>query len=792
MNAPDYFIPDRDLRQFYPLRDFLRAPPISVVEKYIDALTAPGDLVIDPFGTTPNVARAALALGRRAIIVEANPLWAWLSRAMASLPSESEINAALVRLGDTIKDDVSLRAHINQLYTTTCAACGKSTPADYFVRVRDGGTLQRHYTCAHCGETRDDSATEDDLKRAAAFDAHGLHYHMAFERVVPADNFFSQRIEKMLDVYTPRNLYALVTLTQKIDSLFRVERERNILLVLLLHLLDRGTSFYSAPDATAQLTTHKQFIEFNLWHEIESAAHALGQAARQSFALTKSVNEVIESNEPRAFIGHGRAKTLASKIPHNSAALVITAPPTRRVAVWALSYFWGAWILGRTAVEPLVPFLDSKKDAPWEWRWYTDTLNDSMNAIANLLRVDAHAAFIFNESWQLVIENLLLAASGAHLGLESFLFQPRVGDSSRREFDDLRGDYRITFTPAPTPWLWQTAPQSPPPSRTGEGAIEQAIRASALAAGSAILAHRGEALAYSWVHHAAWTRIAREGLIDQVVALQAKTPPGRFIHNAVVAGLSEGYAHDFDHYETPTQFLWFRRSKELSLPLIDRVEEAVRELLARPDRFPKPVRSDELEDTIYRQFPGDLTPEAGLVELCAQACANAGQMDDEKARAMELLSRVGEKLGHTVAYGESRIADSQSQIADDENGSTISHTPSAIRLFDLVWQSDGELAHGFVWRERAEFADLLRIHLAPARGYIVVPESIVALMQEKLRRLPHIAETFYEVGWNFVRVPFVEKLLEHETIEKHDLIYMMGLVPPSMEQKAQLELFDNT
>ena len=337
MNSPDVFIPDRDPRTFYPLRDFLRTPPISVAEKYIEALTAPGDLVIDPFGTTPNVARAALALGRRAIIVESNPLWAWLSRAMASLPSESEINAALVRLGDTIKDDVALRTHINQLYTTICAACGNATPADYFVRVRGGGIFQRHYTCAHCGETRDDPATEDDLKRAAAFNARGLHYHMAFERVVPAENFFSQRIEKMLDIYTPRNLYALVTLTQKIDSLFRVERERNILLVLLLHLLDRGTSFYSAPDATAQLTTHKQFVEFNLWREIEIAAHALAQ--NQSVPLVKSVNEVIDSTESRAFIGHGRAKTLASKIPHHSAALVVAAPPTRRVAVWALSYF---------------------------------------------------------------------------------------------------------------------------------------------------------------------------------------------------------------------------------------------------------------------------------------------------------------------------------------------------------------------------------------------------------------------------------------------------------------------
>ena len=183
MNAPDYFIPNRDPRSFYPLRDYLRGVPASVAEKYIDALTAPGDLVIDPFACAPTVARVAQTMGRRAIAVESNPLWAWLARALATLPPAQEIDAALARLGDTIKDDTPLRVHISQLYTTTCAACRKPTPVDYFVHARNAGPIHRHYTCAHCGETRDDPATEDDLQRAASFDAHAMHYHLAFERV---------------------------------------------------------------------------------------------------------------------------------------------------------------------------------------------------------------------------------------------------------------------------------------------------------------------------------------------------------------------------------------------------------------------------------------------------------------------------------------------------------------------------------------------------------------------------------------------------------------------------------
>ncbi len=766
MNTPDYFIPDRDPRAFCPLHSFLRAPPISVAAKYIDALTAPGDLVVDPFGALPNVARAALTLNRRAIVVESNPLWAWLARALATLPPAAEIDAALARLGDTPKDDLPLRAHITQLYATICAACDKPTPADYFIRTREGGLVARHYTCAHCGATRDDPATEDDLKRADAVNARGMHYHFAFERVVPAGNLHAERIRKMLEVYTARNLYALVTLTQKIEARFHATREREFLLLLLLHLLERGASFYAAPDGEPQLTAHKQFVEFNLWREMELAARALAEHA-PALDLAESPADVLGSPSPEAFIGRGNAKTLARALNAPTAALVLTAPPTRRVAVWALSYLWSAWILGRAVAQPLAPYLDTQKDAAWEWRWYADALDSSMKSIAKILRADARAVFVFTEAWHQVIEALLLAAAGARLRIESCLFQPRLGDFPRREFDDLRGEYRIAFTPTPatrTPTL---------PRFAGEG-VEARVRETALAAAREILTRRGEALAFSWVHHAAFARCARLGLLADALSVKTKTPPGRIIHNAVIAGLRDGYAHDLDHYESKEQFLWLRRSGELAAPLIDRVDDAV-----RVGQFSKIVPLDELEDALYRQFPGDLTPEAGLIDLCAAAYAefDAGA----KARALDALARLGERLGYRVIF------DFRFSIFD-----SIENPQSAIENLNVVWQSDGEIAHAFVWRERAQFADLAQIHLTPARGYIVVPENLVALLREKTRHLPHLADAFHEAGWDFVRVPFVEKLLTQETIERHDLAFITGLEPPNAERGTQLEMFGDT
>ena len=769
MNVPACFIPDRDSPTFYPLRSYLRQPSASVAAEYIAALTAPGDLILDPYACTPTIAHAAQKMGRRVIAVESNPLWSWLARTMATPPSISEINAALARLGDALKDDVPLRTHVNRMYTTVCGACRQPTPADYFIHARDAGPIRRHYTCANCGETRDDSATEDDLKRAAAFDARGLAYHFAFQRVVPEENLHAERLRKILDVYTPRNLDALVTLTVKIDALFRQPRERDILLLLLLHLLDRGTSFYPSPDATAQLTVHKQFIEFNLWREMEAAAHALGEHAPEAMGeLVSSTSDVLDDQEPRAFISRGSAKALARAIPEECAALILTAPPTRRLAVWALSYFWGAWILGRTAVDSLIPSLDAHKSDPlWERRWYFDSLVASMDALAKLLRHDAYAVFVFDETWHEVIETLLLAAAGARLELETFLFQPRLGDFPRREFDSIAGDYRIVFSrrqPAPLKIL-------------AEPQLAEKIRTAALAAGREVLTRRGEPLAYSWVHHAAYTRAYAEGYLAQAMTANTKVPPGRFVSYAVREGLSEGYAHDLDHYETPERFMWLRSTTPREAPLIDRVDDAVREILTAH----RSIACDELQGLIYRQFQGDLTPEAGLIELCAAAYADeeddvwhypAGErgifdreeeMDAEKSRALDLLARLGERLEYRI------VRDAAS--------------------FDLIWEWDGEISHGFLWRDRARFDDLLPLQISPTRGYLVVPEARVALLRERVHRLPLRADAFREAGWDFVRVPFAEKLLQQEKIERHDLLLITGLVPPAAGERTQLELF---
>ncbi len=754
MTALNHFIADRDAaRAFHPLRGLLSPVSESVARAYIEKFSAPDDLILDPFARSPAIARAALELGRRALAVESNPVWSGILRALASPPSPAEIDAAITRLGDALKDDAPLRAHLDQLYATICAQCRQLTPADYFTRARAGDLLRRHYTCARCGATRADTATDDDLRRAESFDPRGLHFHFALERVAPAENLYADRIKKILALYTPRNLYALVTLTLKADALFREPRERVPIALMLFHLLNRGASLYAdpAPDAPAQWSAPAEFLEFNLWREFEFAARALRDL--HPLDLVESLKTLPLREINRAYVARGNARTLAREIAPHSVALIVAAPPVSRVPVWGLSYFMGAWVLGRAAAQHLVAFLDPAKDAAWERRWYAEALARSLRDAARLLKPNARIVFIFDDTRHVVSDALLLAASGAEFGLESFVFQPRVGDLPRHEFQDIAGDYRVAFrarAPAPREILY-------------EDGLATRLRAAALAGAREILARRGEPLAYAWVHHAAYTRAAREELLHAAMHAQLATPPHLFVANAIRAGLREGYAQDLDHYESESKFLWRLAGARGELPLIERVEDAVIEILRAGE-----IARHALEEKIYQQFPGDLTPEAGLIELCARAYAEdragvwhlrAFDAAAARSRDLEMLAQVGTRL--------------EFEIARD------------VAPFDVAWKDAGEIAHRFVWRGRARFDDLARILIAPTRGYLLITDFQLPLLLEKTKRLPQIAEAFYEAGWEFMRGEAVEKFLQREKIERAELELLAGL---ERDAKNQMEL----
>lgn len=769
------FLPPRD-GKFYLLRQHRQPLAANLAAAWIEEFTAPGDLVIDPFVASDAVVRAAVERGRRILASDSNPLVAWATRVEATLPGSRELHAALVRLGDTPKEGEPLREYLVKLYASQCGSCAGAVSVDYFINRRDGDKMlvaEKVFTCASCGTRRED-ATETDRQRAADAAPHGLSYHLLVQRLIADDPANTPRLKRLLELYTPRNLAALAAVTQKLDAEFREDAARNLLAALLLHALDVGSSLYPEVNGLPARDVPFEFVEMNIWRALETAERGLGDRG----AALRLVNpaQVLAAQSAAAFVGVGGARFLAEQaknaVETNARAALILASPARLDPLfWELSFLWTRWLLGKSAAAALEPLFGEERQ---RWGWYGRALANAYADVARLAHDGAPFAASFPAGSHAMIEALMLAAA-PHFALDALAFQPTHGMEHATEFGAVRGEYQI---------VWRRAENQPAPAAASQ--LVNQVHNDTLIAAREILEKRGEPLVYSWLHHAALDRLARSGTLAAL--MQAKYREGdnpfQFLRHRMEEGFKRGYVEDFDHWRDQDRVLWLRRSDEQGSALAERVERAVAQTIGAAGS----IGSDELEDAILRQFSNLLTPERGLIEICARAYATwtndawVWQADDPGAQlshAPALLAQLGTRLGYQVNQDAApfELVWRAGKVIPASSSGSVAET--------IVYEN----ACAFLVRARADFSELVARRAAPLRGLVVIPERQVELTRERLRRDPRWRKRLERAGWDFLRVPFVEMLLEQNATERPELELAIGLDPPLARGREQMELF---
>lgn len=795
------FVPPRDA-QFYLLRAHRQPLAENVAVAFIETLTQPNDLIVDPFVGSDALVRAALARGRRVLASDSNPIVAWAARAQATLPNGRDIHGALVRLGDTRKEGETLRTTVEKLYASQCAQCKGGVVVDWFVwrkieptaRGEKTVVAEKVYTCRKCGERRDDT-NETDRQRAQDAAPRGLSYHLLVQRLLADDPVNTPHIKRLLEFYTPRNLNALAAITQKLDVEFREDAARNVLAALMLHALDVGTSLYPTLNGFPQREIPDEFVEMNIWRALEAGVRGLSERA-PALRLAGTPAQVINSKTPAAYIGQGGARVLAESGINVNAALVLASPARLDPRFWELSFLWTRWLLGKNAASALEPLLDEKRQ---RWSWYGDALTKSMADVARLTRQDAPLVVTFPSGSHAMIEALMLAASPV-FALQDFAFRPERGATRSTEWGALRGDYQA---------VWKRAEAEV--SDAQANVVASKIRTGSLQAAREILSARGEALSYSWLHHAALGKLAREGMLADALTAKYREGDNAFqaLRHRMEEGFKEGYVDEIDHWEGDGRVLWVRRGergeeggersegrggrseergersrkREAGTDLVTRVEGVVKEILKER----REIAVDVLEDEVLARFGGLLTPESELVEMCARAYADVvdgvwvwrgAQGAEFVSQAKGLVQALGEHLEYHVVREDAR--------------------------FDFVWRvekiipgsASGALreeriyedTYAWLVREHVDFEELIGLRAAPLHGLVVIPEAQVELTRERLRRDPRRTKQLERAGWEFLRVPMMELLLREEHATRPEFRLAWGLDPALGSGQEQMEL----
>ncbi len=536
--------------------------------------------LIDPFGFSPRLTVEAARAGYRLLVTVNNPITRFLIEMAAKPPSEADFKVALAELAVSKKGDERLESHLQSLYLTPCEKCGHEAEAEAFLwHKNEPVPYGRIYQCRECGDKGERAAAPEDAERARKMAATDpLHRARAFERVAAMDDEDRIYAQEAIQHYLPRPLYVVTTLINRMDSLNLSPERLRALTGLVLVACDAGNTLWGYPSERPRpkaLSTPNQFRENNAWMMLERGL-ALWTETGAPVPCVTWPSQLPETGGICLY--EGRLKDLAHQVKRElPIAAAIGSIPRPNQAFWTLSALWAGWLWGRSAVDPYRVALRRRR---YDWTWNATALNAAFRHLFELLALGTPFFGLLPEAEPAFISSAFVALSAAG-------FTPK-GIALRTEHD-------------PVQLLWERGERL---EREPEPLEMEAVRLHI----EEHLAARGEPARYLPLHAAGLLALS------EAHALKKKAEEFdsalRRAQSLIETALSEDPS--CVHYSTGEGVetgLWGLKERPRTESLADRVEIAIVNYLQKnPDSIYL-----EIEDEIYRRFPGLLTPSKAII-----------------------------------------------------------------------------------------------------------------------------------------------------------------------------------
>ncbi|HYF95803.1 MAG TPA: DNA methyltransferase [Symbiobacteriaceae bacterium] len=344
----------------YLLHKYWARKPGNVVRQHIAQYTQGLDdaVVLDPFCGSGVTAVEAVALGKKAVAVDLNPIACLITRVTAYSPVDL---ARLDELFHSIMVDV--QAELSWLYATRCASCGAVAVIHSIGWVGDEPHEVR-YHCSNCGARQ----------RRAAVKPMGDEDRAVSERVGRSEipywypdppvfqgwqtlKLHRAGIRSFAGLYTRRNLWALAALWDRISQV-EAATYREILQVTFTSVVAQATKMIAdfkqnAGGPSWKINTYwlpRRWQELNVFRSFANRYQKMRKAkaetnryvgerhgALQVFQMSSANLTPVESADP------GQAAVAPESVDY-----VFTDPPYggESIQYLELSALWNMWITG--------------------------------------------------------------------------------------------------------------------------------------------------------------------------------------------------------------------------------------------------------------------------------------------------------------------------------------------------------------------------------------------------------------------------------------------------------------
>ena len=774
-----------------PLNRFGTAFPLSLAETYASAYAPRRGVVLDPMGHPWSAADAAERADRRGLARSREPLGAWARRVVAEAPPLDEVLAAFERVADSALVGTPHRVAMRELYGSRCGTCRAPVVVEAFLWERDAPLpTKKAFRCSVCArEGRAlliEAIDTEDEERARRLEPRGLAYWQFVERFGqdPAAQALGETVAAL---YTPRNITALMATLRAIETAITDHPAQPLLRLCLLETIVSGSRLNAVAGHGAPLRIEKgrarrsqaaQTREANVWLEFERTVRELGTW--------------LSTHLPPP-----SARTAIALDPGEADLVLCQAPVEDTLGGWTTVA--SALLLGAKTLRPIETGEGRLAARERLLRGLRAALIDAHRAS----RAEAAAVVYVPHADTATIAACVLAGAGAGYRLRSILYQrdalPAAYGASAAAVCDFDRD---------VPLLRDQSVADPT-------LIEDTIRAGVR---DAILA-RAEPVRDEVAAVAALQSLASKGLITPLALARAGGVSELelfldHLRSALADGKRSGLVRVPLSAE-PDDVAYTVAALD-GAPLDDRVEWAVWGLLSSA----REIDTRSLLRRTYAVFRGIETPDRELVLRCVAAYAN--QTDEGRWRLLEgdaLVARqaaqarlvadlvdTGHRLGFKVHVGRdlqrrampatsehrgSVLADLMTDGERAGGPARIVRGPAeSIEFVDCVWYDRGRMT--FLW-QLDWTARLHRSVVALGEAipdddrvfrFLAVADERTALVHEKLRRAPALAEVVRRRGWRFVKWEPLRRFLADREAGLEGLEPVLGL-EPAVEQAGQ-------
>ena len=638
-------------------------------------------------------------------------------------------------------------------------------------------------------------------------------------------------VDELLDLYTPRNLYALHAILTKIDAELRDTAVAAVMKLALAACLLPASRLNGYPGRVASLRISGGHVrqpasrhqrEVNVWQafdeayqSVRAAIGVLGERREARFAA--DFGELGGMTAANVLWLRARASVVGQYLPADGVDLVLTAPAAGPPAdELAFEYLATSVVLGREAAETLR--LEPIFGAGGHTEGAEATaLRHGMVSAAGALKPGGWCVVLLEEADPERVLAVALAGAAAELELSNVIHREsrRSGDAIAIHFRRRSAEDRLRHAVNPGPLrLGAEAGHLTYPDLAE--AIERAV--------TSLLRDRGEPAGLTRVVAAIVAELGSSGILQRIVAGRGAhaSEAGDRIESGgpqMIASLVREELWRDDHpslvrigEEAEPQ--WWLRSPELAeRPLADRVEWATWSILSTAGR----IDEAGFFDRIYGLFPGLQAPDEELVRACLAAYASPGERgslatEDELGRRTEDHARMVAtlvdyahrlKLRAWIAAREhDRVVDGRQlveRLADDERRvylPLVVRAPAdSLAQVDVLWYVRGRLVFLFEvdWTAMVGEAVLRRGREIPLgkdqARFLVIPAERAELLRLKIQRSPWLRDELERQNWHILKWQHLQTLVDRDGANIEWLEPVLGLDPLIERGGEQLTMF---